>query len=481
MVASVYCIILAGGSGSRLWPVSREMFPKQMFKLDEEYTLFQKTFLNIANLVDDKNIITTTNIKYASAIKEQLKVLQEKFCRKNEYKLLTEPIFRNTAPAMSIAVKYIQDKLNYISESPIILTVPSDQLITDREQFSILIEKGINLAKAGYIVSFGTETTEINPNFGYIKTRKNAQISEIEPTALKAIKFIEKPTSKEQQENLKGRFFVNSGIYMFNTETFFSELKKHSPEIYKNIQNKNIENTIPSIPLNDYEQIIDISIDYALMEKSKKLVTIPLNTEWKDIGSWNAIYEISQKDENGNYLSGKVIDIDSKDSMVFATSKLVATIGLKDTFVIETEDAILVSNKADTNGIKNIYKKLNGKNSSKKEIHKTVYRPWGYYTVLENGNGFLTKCITVNPNAKLSVQLHHHRSEHWIILEGEATILKGKEFVKLQAGESIDIAIEEIHSLQNFGTEQLKVLEIQQGDILDENDIERLEDIYGRA
>lgn len=481
MVASVYCIILAGGSGSRLWPVSREMFPKQMFKLDEEYTLFQKTFLNIANIVDDKNIITTTNVKYASAIKEQLKVLQNKFCRNKEYNIITEPIFRNTAPAMTIAVKYIKDKLNYSAEPPIILTVPSDQLITDREQFSILIEKGINLAKAGYIVSFGTETTEINPNFGYIKTRKNAQISEIEPTALKAIKFIEKPTSKEQQENLKGRFFVNSGIYMFNTETFFSELKKHSPEIYKNIQNKNIENTIPSIQLNNYEKIQDISIDYALMEKSKKLVTIPLNTEWKDIGSWNAIYEISQKDENGNYLSGKVIDIDSKDSMVFATSKIVATLGLKDTFVVETEDAILVSDKSSLGGIKNIYKKLNGKNSSKKEIHKTVYRPWGYYTVLENGNGFLTKCITVNPNAKLSVQLHHHRSEHWIILEGEATILKGKEFVKLQAGESIDIAIEEIHSLQNFGTEQLKVLEIQQGDILDENDIERLEDIYGRA
>ncbi len=481
MVASLYCIILAGGSGSRLWPVSREMFPKQMFKLDEEYTLFQKTFLNIANLVDDKNIITTINIKYASAIKEQLKVLQEKFCRKNEYKLLTEPIFRNTAPAMSIAVKYIKDKLNYISESPIILTVPSDQLITNREQFSILIEKGINLAKAGYIVSFSTETTDINENFGYVKTRRNSQISDIEPSALKVIKFIEKPKGKEKQDDLKGKIYVNSGIYMFNAETFFSELKKHAPEIHKNIINKNIENTIPSISLNDYEKLKDISIDYALMEKSKKIVTIPLNTEWKDIGSWNAIYEISQKDKNGNYFTGNVIDIDSKSSMVYSTSKLVATLGLKDTFVIETEDAILVSNKSDTNGIKNIYKKLNGANSSKKEIHKTVYRPWGYYTVLEHGNGFLTKCITVNPNAKLSVQLHHHRSEHWIILEGEATILKGKEFVKLQAGESIDIAIEEIHSLQNFGTEQLKVLEIQQGDILDENDIERLEDIYGRA
>ncbi len=480
-MASIYCIILAGGSGSRLWPLSREMFPKQMFKLNNDYTLFQKTFLNIANFIDDKNIITTTNIKYAAEIKKQLKFLQEKFCRKSEYKMLSEPIFKNTAPALSIAVKYINDKLNLSNKSPIILAVPSDQIIKNRQDFSNIIEKGINLANNGYIVSFGTETTTINEDFGYIKTRKNAQIAEIEPDALKAAKFIEKPVSKEQKESLKGKFFVNSGIYMFTAETYFSELKKHSPELYKLIINKNIENTIPSVSLAEYEKMPDISIDYEIMEKTKKLVTIPLNTEWKDIGSWNSIYDISQKDENGNYFSGKTIDIDSKNSMVYSTSKLTATLGLTDKVVVETEDAVLVCNKNDINGVKKIYKKLNGKNSATKEIHKTVYRPWGYYTVLENGNGFLTKCITVNPNAKLSVQLHHHRSEHWIILEGEATVLKGNEYIKLNAGESIDIAIEEIHSLQNYGKDQLKVFEIQQGDILDENDIERIEDIYGRV
>lgn len=481
MTASLFCVILAGGSGKRLWPLSREMFPKQMFKLDDDYTLFQQTFLKLTSLVDDKNIITTTNVKYATNIKEQLKVLQEKFCRKNSYKTLSEPIFRNTAPAISMAVKYIDDKLNYSTDSPIILVVPSDQLITNREQFSSLIEKGIKLAKAGYIVSFATETKEINENFGHIKARKNTQISEIEPSALKVTGFIEKPTTKEQKEKLKGRFFVNSGIYMFAANIYFEELKKYEKDIYFNICDKEITNSIPSIALSDYEKFKDISIDYALMEKTKKLVTIPLNTEWKDIGSWEALYEVSEKDKNGNYLKGQTIDIDSQNSLIYSTSKLVATMGLKNTIVVETEDAVLVCDKNNKNGIKNIYKKLNGKNEITKEIHKTVYRPWGYYTVLENGNGFLTKCITVNHNAKLSVQLHHHRSEHWIILEGEATILKGDEFVKLQAGESIDIAIEEIHSLQNYGKEQLKVLEIQQGDILDENDIERLEDIYGRA
>ena len=480
-MVALYSILLAGGSGSRLWPMSREMFPKQMFKLDDEYTLFQKTFLNLSNFVDDKNIITSTNVKYASQIKEQLKHLQETFCRSYEYKVVSEPIFKNTAPAIALAVKYIQDKVHYSTKEPVIFSIPADQLIADRDGFSEIIEKGISLAQEGYIVSFGTETIYVNDNFGYIKCRKNSKISEIEKDALKVSNFVEKPTTKEAKANLKGKFFINSGIYMFTPTVFFEELQKYSPEIYNSIFDKELQKTIPSIALTDFEQMPNISIDYALMEKTKKLVMLPLNTEWKDIGSWDAMYEISPKDENGNCFIGETIDIGSKNSMVYSTSKLIATLGLEDTIVVETEDAILVSDRKNEKGVKNIYKKLNGKNSVTREIHKTVYRPWGYYTVLENGNGFLTKCITVNPDAKLSVQLHHHRSEHWIILEGEATILKGEEFVKLQAGESIDIAVEEIHSLQNYGSEQLKVLEIQQGDILDENDIERLEDIYGRA
>ncbi len=477
----LYSIILAGGTGSRLWPLSRAMYPKQMFKLDDEYTLFQQTFLKLTNFIDDKNIITATNIKYSSALKEQLQQLQEKFCRKAPYKILTEPTFKNTAPSLALAVKYIKDKVNYLSLEPVIISVPSDQMITNREKFSELILKGVNLALSGYIVAFGSETKVINENFGYMKTRANAKISQIEPDALKVSGFIEKPSTKEEKTSLKGKFYINSGIYMFSISTFFAELKKYAPEIYNVISENNIADTIPAIPLNVYEKLPDISIDYAIMEKSKKLALIPLSTEWKDIGSWDAVYEISKKDENGNYFSGNVVDFGSENSMIYSTSKLTTSMGLKDTIVITTEDAILVCDKKNIKGVKSIYKKLNGKNSATKEIHKTVYRPWGYYTVLEDGHGFLTKCITVNPNAKLSLQLHNHRSEHWIILEGEATVILGDKTVVLKSGESIDIAVKEIHSLQNFGKEQLKVLEVQQGDILDENDIERLEDIYGRV
>ncbi len=479
-MSGLYSVILAGGQGSRLWPLSREMSPKQMFRLGDEYSLFQQTFLKLAGISDDKNIITAANIKYVSEIKSQLKVLQEKFCRKSGYTVLTESVSKNTAPALSAAVKYINDNYAQFS-TPVILAVPSDQIFSSREGFTNAILKGTELAKNGYIVAFISESDNINENFGYIKARKNPKVSQIQPDALKVTGFIEKPASKKQKEELKGKKYVNSGIYMFTPDTYFSELKKYSPEIYNIIINQEVQTSIPSIPMEIYEKMPDISIDYAVMEKSKKIAAVNLDTEWKDIGSWDAIYDLSPKNEKGNVIHGKAIEIDSENSMIYSDSKLVATLGIKDTFVIDTEDALLVCDKNNTNGVKNIYKKLNDKNSKTKEIHKTVFRPWGYYTVLEEGEGFLTKCIAVNPNAKLSIQLHHHRSEHWIILEGEATIIKGDETYKLNPGESIDIDIEEVHSLQNHGNIQLKVIEIQQGDILDENDIERLEDIYGRA
>lgn len=477
----LYSVILAGGSGSRLWPLSRETFPKQVFKLNNDFTLFQETFLRLTSLVDDKNIITTTNIKHSSAISEQLGVLQEKYCRKEKYKLLTEPVGKNTAPSIAIAVKYIIQNKIFNEPYQYVLTVPSDHYIPDTNAFSEFISKGLKLAQEGYIVSFSQETDETNENFGYMTAKKNAKVSEIEKSALKVSEFIEKPSSSENIKKLSTRHFINSGIYLFRADVFMSELKKHAPAIHKQLEKLTVKTTLPSVELSEYEKFNDVSIDYALMEKTKKLVTIPFSAEWKDIGSWDSLYELSQKDENGNVYIGKVIDCGSGNSLIYSTSKPVVTLGLKDTIVVETEDAVLISDKNDSKSIKNIYKKLNENNTKQKEIHKTVHRPWGYYTVLEEGEGFLTKCIVVNPNAKLSIQLHHHRSEHWIILEGEATVIKGSETYKLRAGNCIDIAIEEIHSLQNLTSEQIKVLEVQQGDILDENDIERIEDIYGRV
>ena len=480
-MTALYCVILAGGLGSGLWPLSRQMHPKQILKTQDGTTLFRNTFLRVASVVDDKKIITATNVKHVSDIKEQLKNIQDKFYREKAYKTITEPDVKNTAPALALAVKYIKEIKTFSKEAPVVLAVPSDQYIPDRETFAEIVEKGVELAKSGYIVTFSSKSNVINGQYGYIKTRKNAKISDIQPMALKVSSFVEKPSPKEAKELLKGQCFVNTGIYMFGADVFLSELQKYAKEIYNLLKNEHISDQIPSVPLKVYEKMPVISIDKAIMENSKKLVTLPFEPKWQDIGSWDAVYDISKKDKNGNYTAGNVIDIDSKNSLIYSTSKLVATMGLKDTVVVETEDALLVCDRKKPEGVKNIYKKLNAKNATTKESHKTVYRPWGCYTVLEEGEGFLSKCIAVNPDAKLSLQKHFHRSEHWIVLEGEATVVKGNDIYTLSAGESIDIGIEEVHSLQNFGKEQLKVLEIQQGDILDENDIVRLQDIYGRV
>ena len=231
----------------------------------------------------------------------------------------------------------------------------------------------------------------------------------------------------------------------------------------------------------DYIKVPQTSIDSAVLENSRKIVMIPIESEWSDIGSWESVYEVSEKDEKGNCKIGNIVDIDSENSLIYSTSKLITTIGLKDTVVVETEDAILVCDKNRAQEVKKVVKELKDKHEETVYDYKTVYRPWGYYTVLNSGDGFLTKCICVNPGAKLSIQLHHHRQEHWAVIKGKALVLKGEEYFELEKGQSIDIALEEKHSLQNPYETPLKIIEIQQGDILDENDIERFEDMYGRV
>lgn len=481
-MSNLFSVILAGGSGSRLWPLSRELHPKQLMKMNDDYTLFQSTFLRLINVIDDRNIVTVTNINNESIVKQQLDELKTKFCRTTDYKVITEPVSKNTAPAIALSVKYIVEKLVINKSDPIILVAASDQLILDEKCFSDAIEEGKKLAEAGFIVTFGVEPQKVDTGLGYIKTRKDKKVSAISVDASKVAEFIEKPDTEDAEKFVESKKYLwNSGIFMFKASVFMAELKKHCPVIHKTIETSDVLETAPSVAFQDFNKMPDISIDYSLMESSKKLVAVPLKCYWYDLGSWEAIYDISEKDENGNYVSGNVIDIDSKDSMIYSTSKLVTTIGLNNTVVVETEDAILVCDRNRAQDVKQIYNTLKEKDDDTHKVHKTVYRPWGYYTVIQEGDGFLTKCITVNAGGKLSVQLHHHRSEHWVVLEGKANVLKGNDFHELMPGESIDLAIEEVHSLQNPYDKPLKILEVQKGDILDENDIERLEDIYGRV
>lgn len=462
----MYGIILAGGSGSRLWPLSRELYPKQLLNLNSDKSLLQATFERLKQSMPEDKIISITNTKHTSNIKMQLSKLT------TSPVVLAEPVAKNTAPAIVLAAKYIMQNSN---SDPVIIVVPSDHLIQDNKGFLSTVKKGEKLAEKGYIVTFGIQPNYPETGYGYINT--SDKIDE----GFLVKEFVEKPDFETAKKYLNAKtYFWNSGIFMFKASTLFEETLKHAPEIAK-IAEKFDFSKNKDIPFIEFDKMPSISIDYAIMEKSNKIALVKLESDWNDLGSWQSIYDISKKDENGNVFVGHVLDKDSKNSFVYASSKLVATIGLEDTVIVETEDAILACKKDRTQDVKQIFDTLKKQNDDTHLVHKTVYRPWGFYTVIAQGDGFLTKIIHVNPGQKLSVQSHNYRSEHWVILSGTAkVVLEGKELI-LSPGHSIDIPLKAIHSLQNPYDEDIEIIEVQKGDPLLEEDIIRYEDMYGRV
>ena len=462
----MYSIILAGGSGSRLWPLSRELYPKHLLNLTSSKSLLQSTFERLNFCMPQENILSITNTKHLANVKMQLKELTP------APQVLAEPVSKNTAPAIALAVKYLMQK---IENDPIILVVPSDQLIENTEKFAATVKKGEKLAQDGYIVTFGIEPSYPETGYGYINTSENLN------NFYKVKNYVEKPDYKTAQSYLKAKtYFWNSGIFMFKASVILKEIQKLAPQISE-ISDKIDFTKSDNIPFLDFDEMPNISIDYAVMEKSDNIALIKLESDWNDLGSWGSIYDVSPKDKNNNVFIGHVLDEGSKNSFVYASSKLVATIGLEDTVIVETEDAILACRKDRTQDVKKIYETLKKQNDNTHLVHKTVYRPWGFYTVIAQGEGFLTKIIHVNPKQKLSVQSHNHRSEHWVVLSGTAkVILESKELI-LNSGYSVDIPVKAIHSLQNPYDEAVEVIEVQKGDLLIEEDIIRYEDMYGRA
>lgn len=462
----MYGIILAGGSGSRLWPLSRELYPKQLLNLISDKSLLQSTFERLTNCMQKDEILSITNTKHSANVRMQLAQQTE------NPKVLSEPVSKNTAPAIALATKYIMQETG---KDPVILVVPSDHLIQDKEHFLSTVKKGEKLAEEGYIVTFGIKPNYPETGYGYINTLKPLDIG------FKVKEFVEKPNLETAEKYLKaGTYYWNSGIFMFKASTMLAEIEKNAPEIAKIAQNVDFTKS-SDIPFVEFDKMPSISIDYAVMEKSDKIALVALESDWNDLGSWQSIYDVSKKDEHNNVFIGHVIDEGSKNSFVYASSKLVTTIGLEDTVIVETEDAILACKKDRTQDVKHIYETLKKQNDDTHLIHKTVYRPWGFYTVIAQGNGFLSKIIHVNSGQKLSVQSHNHRSEHWVVLTGTAkVVLEANERI-LSPGHSVDIPVKAIHSLQNPYKEDLEIIEVQKGDILAEDDIIRYEDIYGRV
>lgn len=462
----MYGIILAGGSGSRLWPLSRELYPKQLLNLVSNESLLQTTFERLNYCMPKENIVSATNSKHVANVRMQLSELTDNPI------IIGEPVAKNTAPAIITATKYIMQKSG---SDPIIIAVPSDLLIKDNEKFAATMKKGEILAEQGYIVTFGIKPNYPETGYGYINTAEKIG------NGFEVKQFIEKPDYEKAAEfTKKDNFYWNSGIFMFKASTIMEETVKHAPEIAK-ISEKFDFSENNQVAFVDFDKMPNISIDYAVMEKSDKIALIELESDWYDIGSWQAIYNVSPKDENGNVFVGHVLDKNSKNSFVYASSKLVTTIGLEDTVIVETEDAILACKKDKTQEVKQVYETLKQQNDNTHLVHKTVYRPWGFYTVIAQGDGFLTKIIHVNPGQKLSVQSHNFRSEHWVILSGTAkVVLEGKELI-LSPGHSVDIPLKAIHSLQNPFDKDIEIIEVQKGDPLIEEDIIRYEDMYGRA
>lgn len=461
-------IILAGGSGSRLWPLSRELYPKQLLKVNSQKSLLERTFERLMSIMDIDNILAITNAKHMSDIKMQLREYSK------DVRILAEPAAKNTAPAIAVSVKYLLD----FNIDDTIVVVPSDHLIEDTNKFASTIKEAQKLANMGYIVTLGVKPTCAGTGFGYIKKGKKIDDAQ---GSYKVDSFKEKPDLKTATEYFKSKdYFWNAGIFVFKASVFMEALKKYAPEIYEVTQKFDFTKQ-DDIDYMTFENYPSISVDYAVMERADNIAVVEMQSDWNDLGSWDAVYDINKKDEHNNVKIGNVIAQDCEDSMLYSSTRLVAGVGLKDVIVVETTDAILACNKNDTQGVKKVFEKLKEEKNEVHRIHTTVFRPWGYYTVLNQGEGYLTKMICVTRKGQLSLQSHNHRSEHWVVLSGIARVtLEDKTFM-LKAGSSIDIPVKAIHSLANPYDTELKIIEVQKGDKLVEEDIIRYKDIYGRV
>ena len=438
---------------------------KQNDNSDNNTSLLQQTFERLMSSIKPCDILTITNIKHYQDIKLQLNKLDKSNI------VLSEPLGKNTAPAIACSLEYFRQRDN---NDDIVLILPSDHLIRNNLEFDKTVKIALPVAEKGYIVTFGIKPTYPETGYGYIKTLKPLQEGFI------VDRFVEKPDIDTAQKYIdSGEYYWNGGIFMGKISTFLNEFQKYAPEIFAQLEKLDF-NTSSKIDYSIYEKMPSISIDYAIMEKSNKIALVELQSDWNDLGSWKAIYDIKEKDENGNVLTGKVVTDKVKNSFIYSQKELVAVSGLTNIILVETEDAIMACDINASQDVKNLYEKLKQKQSDTIKLHKTVFRPWGYYTCMNQGEGYLTKTICVLPHQKLSIQSHNHRSEHWVVLEGKALVIKDGEKYNLYQGDSIDIPVGMKHSLQNPYEEELKIIEVQKGDYISEDDIIRYEDCYGR-
>ncbi len=471
-------VILSGGAGTRLWPLSRELYPKQLLPLVGERTMLQETVLRLEGLTELGSPLVVCNDAHRFMVAEQMRQVGQA-----AETVILEPVGRNTAPAVAVAA--LQAMAD--GSDPLLLVLAADHVIRDAAALCTAVSNGVDAVQDGALLTFGIVPTAPETGYGYIR-KGQPSASSIQPPAhgiYDVLEFVEKPDLATAEQYLaSGDYYWNSGMFFFRASVYLAELKKAAPEMLAACelawQGRVTDLDFTRLDAEAFAACPADSIDYAVMEKTERAVVIPLDAGWSDVGSWAALWEVGESDDQGNVSVGDVVNIDCNDSYLYSGTRLVAGIGLQDTVVVETADAILVAAKGRVQEVKLVVEQLKAQARDEYLLHRRVNRPWGAYEGLDAGDGFLVKRITVNPGASLSLQLHHHRAEHWVVVRGIAEVTCENVIQTLEANQSVYIPIEAKHRLSNPGDEILEIIEVQTGELLSEDDIERFDDEYGR-
>ena len=471
--APVIPTILCGGAGSRLWPVSRELHPKPFIRLADGQSLLHKAFLRGARLAGAREVLTVTN-------RELFFKTEDEFAEVNTAGIATsyilEPFGRGTAAAVAAAALRVA---HTHGEDAVMLMLPADHLISDEAAFARAVLEATRLAQGGRLVTFGIRPEAPETGYGYIESRGND-----------VLRFVEKPTLEVAREYVaSGRFLWNSGMFCFAAGTVLTEMRTHCPGVVAAVEaclarsKPVVGQGVSQVELDadSFAKVEDISIDFALMERSRNIAVVPCTIGWSDIGSWSAIGELASADADRNRIEARVVLHEVSGCYIRGGDRMIGAVGVRDLVIVDTPDALLVADKARAQDVKHLYASLKAKGDEVHKVHRTVHRPWGTYTVLEEGPGYKIKRIEVKPGASLSLQMHHRRSEHWVVVGGTANVVNGEDELVVRTNESTFIPARNKHRLANSGAEPLVIIEVQSGDYLGEDDIVRFDDKYGRA
>jgi mannose-1-phosphate guanylyltransferase/mannose-6-phosphate isomerase len=476
----LHAVILAGGGGTRLWPLSRAAYPKQFLKLLGEHTLLQQTILRMDDFIPPQRVWVVTGVAQEAIVRAQLSLLPSQ----GNIHVLGEPLSRNTAAAIGLAALRLQEA----DPDAVMVVLPADHWIARPEAFVSLLQSAVAVARRGLLVTLGIVPDQPASGYGYLQRGKSLKIGPKRKNFVKVYhvsRFIEKPEVQEARRYLdSGDYYWNAGIFVWRAATILEEIATHLPllsqglaELAQSHDQENATDVLNAV----YERLDSISIDYGVLEKSSRLVVTPADIGWSDLGEWGTIHRLSRQDDRGNVLSPNVIAIDSENSFVYGARRTIATIGLKNTVVVDADDALLICPADRAQEVRTVVHQLQQKAEDLAQFSRTVHRPWGTYTILEESPQFKVKRLMVYPGAALSLQLHHHRSEHWVVVAGVAAVRNGDLEVCLAANQSTYIPAGTKHRLANPESEPLEVIEVQTGDYFGEDDIIRFDDLYHRT